>query len=623
MDGSFLTSGLAITLVGLCLGPIVHHLSRRRQELYGFLDGFVLVGVAGLILAEVLPETVSAAGLWAVFFAALGFVLPFLLERKLSLLPFSPNVFFRWLMIVGLLLHQTLDGIALSETLLGQTGDWLRVAVVLHQIPKGFFIWAMVDAARKPKLGFWVIGLLCAATIAGSLLGDRLGTVLDAFPLWLFQAFIAGGLLHVIVHHAPNAPGMAEAAADSPKQFALWSGLGAITSLGTLWALAPKWEAADPRHHEAGAGFVDRFVNLTVESAPPILLGFVAAGVVQAFIPRFVFAWMGVRDRVSQALRGILIGLPLPICSCGVVPVYLGLLRKGVPPAAAIAFLIATPEIGIDAFFLSAKLLGTQITLIRLAMAFLVALGVALTLARLFERIRVEETFTDILHPAEKPQPTTLRGKLLGALQFSTVELISHTGAWLLAGLAIAALIAPYATPETLGSIPRGVDILILSAIGMPLYICASAATPLAAVLLAGGISPGAVLALLITGPATNVTTFGILRRCHGLKGAVLFAASILGFSIACGLLVNALLPSGQVAVALPLQANTERSAVEWASAGALAVLFAIALLRLGPRGFLGQLTQGLETHAQCGHACDEHGHGHTHEHRHGHESVE
>src|SRR6266850_1300138 len=125
---------LLVSLAGLLLGPLTYRASRRSDEIYGFIDGFVLVGVAGLILTEVIPDTVRQAGPWALCFAAVGFVLPFALERRLALLPFSPNVFFRWLMILGLLLHQLLDGVALSYGMT-EGAVWLRLAVILHQVP--------------------------------------------------------------------------------------------------------------------------------------------------------------------------------------------------------------------------------------------------------------------------------------------------------------------------------------------------------------------------------------------------------------------------------------------------------------------------------------------------------
>lgn len=594
---------LLITLAGLLLGPVFYRLARRREGLYGFLDGFVLVGVAGLVLVEVLPRTIKEVGYSAVACAAAGFALPFALERRFALLPFSPNAFFRWIMILGLVLHQLIDGVALSELFPGP-GRWsLELAVILHQVPKGFFIWGMVGAAMGTRVALAVIVALCAATVAGFALGENLPLYLDQAPLWLFQAFIGGGLLHVIFHHVPGgaartaAPeggccGEADPRAGS-RQFRIAGGLGAISSLAMLWALGGSGPPAGAPGGDR-EGFTEVFARLCLESAPWILLGFIAAGVFHAFLPRVIFSWMGARGRMSQALRGIAIGLPLPLCSCGVVPVYLSLLKRSVPPAAALAFLIATPEIGIEGFFFSWNSLGLEITLLRIAMAFLIALAVAMTLGRTFEKIQAAGELDRLSLPEPRPLPGTAGGKLREALRTSLVELVDHTGAWLILGIAVAAVIEPYVEAEWISRVPRGVDVLVLSLIGMPLYVCAMAATPLAAVLIHKGVSIGAVLAFLITGPSTNVTTFGILRRYHGMKGAVLFAAAVYGFSIAIGFTINYLFPGGSVPAFGAGSPGHGEGPIAVISLGILCILFAGSILRLGPRGFLATLGETL-----------------------------
>ena len=607
---------LCISLAGLLLGPIAYRFSRRREGLYGCIDGFVLVGVSGLILTEVLPETVAAAGYWAIACAAAGFVLPLLLERRLSLLPFSPNAFFRWLMILGLILHQLLDGVALSEGLVQGGGVPLRMAVILHQVPKGFFIWSLVGETLGVRAGIAVIGGLCLATAGGFGLGDRIALLLEAQPLWLFQAFIGGGLLHVIFHHVPLLADAAPCAerlcgcGDRPaasRRFSVWSGIGALVSLAGL-----VWMHRLQQGPDGQGGFGTTFANLALESAPSILLGFLAAGLFQAFLPRLVFSWFRGRGRMSQALRGIALGVPLPICSCGVVPVYLSLLRKNVPPAAALAFLIATPEIGIDSFFLSRNLLGLEITLIRLTMAFLIALAVGLTLAKTFEKIQLSGEIDSFPLPRERTVPPTVGGKLREAARFGGLEIVDHTGAWLLAGLAVAALIGPDRWQEWIRSLPRDLDVILLSLIGLPLYVCASGATPLAAILLQNGVSTGAVLAFLITGPSTNMTTFGILRRYHGTRGAVLFAAAVYGFTIAIGLGINHLFTPSSPPIAQTL-AHSDHGVLNLTCAGLLGALFAGSIIRLGPRGFLAALGDSL------GAVSKGHDHGHDHGHGGGH----
>jgi hypothetical protein len=183
---------------------------------------------------------------------------------------------------------------------------------------------------------------------------------------------------------------------------------------------------------------------------------------------------------------------------------------------------------------------------------------------------------------------------------------VDHVGPWLIAGIAIAALVEPILHSDLLRRWPVGADVLLFAGVGMPLYVCASGATPLAAVLVANGASPGAALAFLLSGPATNITTFGVLSKIHGKRAALLFGAAILGLSIGLGLLTNLVIgevrgtPSG------------EGHAHGWLHIGSLVVLtavFAASVLRQGPRGFVGQVLDPY------GHENEEHDHSHLHRH--------
>ena len=124
----------------------------------------------------------------------------------------------------------------------------------------------------------------------------------------------------------------------------------------------------------------------------------------------------------------------------------------------------------------------------------------------------------------------------------------------------------------------------------MPTYVCASAATPLVAVLLLGGLSPGAALAFLITGPATNITTFGVLTQLHGKRAAVMFSLAIIGTSVGLGYAVNAFFGNIPI-VALDMLTVEGASAYKIASLIGLVLLFSASLLRRGPRGFVAELT--------------------------------
>jgi uncharacterized membrane protein YraQ (UPF0718 family) len=615
---------LTLCLAALLLGPVVYQISAAKRSTYAFFDGFVLVGVGGLVLFEILPRAFTSLGFGMVPVAIFGFLFPHFLEHRLNSLPISPRTILSTIIILGLVIHQILDGAALNEP--GpenamQAISTLGVAVILHQVPKGFLLWEISRKASGVFAAILVIAGLLAATTAGFLLGGQILSLIESRWVVYFQSFVAGGLLHVVVHHVS---GGAEGQPRSGLAFA--SGAGALAACGIL-AWMPHGHLLEAPGDEA-LRFRTAFIDLALESAPPILLGFAAAGLLQACVSLKSLRWFHGGNRISSALRGVLFGVPLPICSCGVVPVYHTLIRRGVPAAAAVAFLIATPEIGLDSFFLSLGLLGLEITLIRLAMAFIVAFLSSCILSDLYSRVlpvsgEPEETLTD------GDSTRGLARKLRRAFQFGYVELVDHLGVWIVVGLVVAAVIAALTEPGSaqsdalsswLASLPFGADVMVLALAGLPIYVCASGATPLAAVLLWKGVSPGAVLAFLITGPTTNVTTFGILAKLHGKWRAAALPAAVLAISVAIGIGINFLIPPGSAQP--PAILGHPHTTLEIVSTVLLALLLGISILRMGPRRFLGKLGGELGVAHSHSHGTDEHepacdadAHGHEHSH--------
>jgi uncharacterized membrane protein YraQ (UPF0718 family) len=347
-------------------------------------------------------------------------------------------------------------------------------------------------------------------------------------------------------------------------------------------------------HVEAGGQgleFGAAFLALALESAPALLLAYVAGGLLQVFLGESSLAWLGRGGRLSQALRGAVVGLPLPLCSCGVLPLYQSLTRRGLAPTAALSFLVAAPEIGLGAAFMSLPLLGLPFTLARVGAALLVALLTGILVGRLASaRLPASPPLGAGAPVAAARAP--LAERVRAGLRAGLVELVDHTAPWVLLGLALAALLEPLLDPLWLASLPQGWDVLLLALLGMPSYVCASGATPLVAVLLHKGLSPGAALAFLLTGPATNVTTFGVLARLHGRRLAFAFALAVGGASVLLGLGLNALLPAAAVAPA-HLAGEEAPGLLEVACLGALALLVAGSLVRQGPAGFLAQLLPG------------------------------
>jgi hypothetical protein len=182
------------------------------------------------------------------------------------------------------------------------------------------------------------------------------------------------------------------------------------------------------------------------------------------------------------------------------------------------------------------------------------------------------------------------------------------------AGLFVASLIEPLVDAAWLASLPDALEVPLLAIIGIPLYVCASGATPLVAVLMHKGLSAGAAIAFLLTGPATNIVTFGVLNALHGRRVALAFGVFVTGLAICMGYMVNLWMPS----VSIPLHelAAAESSVLNIVCLAGLCLLLLVSLLRQGPRGFIEQLAPFQDHDHHHGHA---HAHAHEHEHDHDH----
>lgn len=366
----------------------------------------------------------------------------------------------------------------------------------------------------------------------------------------------------------------------------LWSATGALLGVGIL--VLALWTNEGHRHaEELHVG--DTFLALALESGPALLLAYVLAGLMGVVITPARARWLGRGGQASQALRGVAFGLPLPVCSCGVLPLYEALVRRGVPATAAVGFLIATPELGLDAILLSVPLLGGELTVARLVAAFAVALVTALVVGR------VVGPPTPVMDsPEGARQQPPLRQRVVAGLRFGLEELFDHTMPWVLAGLLVAAWAQPLLSHQWLQAVPDALQVPLFALLGIPIYVCASGATPLAAVAIFAGVSPGAALAFLLAGPATNVTTFGVMRRLHGQRAALWLGVVVVLGAILAGWGVNAL--SLETLTGMEEHHHEEHPWWQWGSLAALALLLLASVFRQGPRGVIAQLMDPVET---------------------------
>lgn len=568
----YLIAALAALAVGPLLGRGVD--ARRGGPA---LNGLVLAAIPGLIFLEFVPSAFGEGDWFVLLALAAGLTIPVVVERWSRRWGAHTH---RWALLAGLsglAAHAALDGAALATVDPGATSPSVPLAIVLHRFPVGIAVWWLVAREIGRRAGVVALAALLLATLGGYVSGAalvRLGPDLGA--LTLYQAAVGGSLAHVVMHQG----GAARSPGERRRE-----GWGAILALALLVAVfVTGAEASAP----GAAGFLSRLWVLAAESAPALLLAYLCAGLLSAFLPQRSIRWMERGGGASRAARGMLIGLPFPICSCGVVPLYRSLIKRGAPPAAAMAFLVATPELGLDAVLLSIPLLGPQVTILRLATAALVALLVGWWVGgRLKAAGRAEET-------ADQPggQPGVLH-RLAGALRTGTGEVVDHTAPWIVLGLGVAALVTPLLKSGWLGGLPPVADVFLFALLGFPTYVCAASATPLVAAFLATGLSPGAGIAFLITGPATNISTLGLVSSLHGRNAAFAFAAIMVTLAVTSGIAINALFH----AISVPSLAALMEEApgvLQLVSLVLLAGLFLRSLVRRGLRGFVGELREGL-----------------------------
>ncbi len=313
--------------------------------------------------------------------------------------------------------------------------------------------------------------------------------------------------------------------------------------------------------------FINNFIELSAEASPWLLLGLLIAGLMKAWVPSEILS-KHLGEGKSAVVKAALIGAPLPLCSCGVIPVATELRRSGASAPATASFLVATPETGIDSVSVSYALLGPVFAVYRPFAAIMSAIVTGL----LVSTVKSEKIKSPIVEPEqsasaccasssvkkEVPKPTTssccstvdkiepepelssccstnaavtvaeattlppnllnnLIEKTRTGIYYAATKLIDDIIIWLAIGLIFAAVVRTFLPPEFLLSYGSGLPaMLLMIAISIPMYICATASTPIAAGFIMAGLSPGTALVFMMAGPATNVSTLGVIKNEMG-----------------------------------------------------------------------------------------------------------
>ncbi|WP_372832073.1 SO_0444 family Cu/Zn efflux transporter [Pontibacterium sp.] len=404
--------------------------------------------------------------------------------------------------------------------------------------------------------------------------------------------------------------------------------------------------------------FLENLLNIYLETAIWLLFGLSLAAVIKGWIPEKLVKRLLSGKGPGSVIRAALIGAPLPLCSCGVLPTAIGLHRSGDSKPATTSFLIATPETGIDSISVTYALMGPVMAIIRPFSAITSAIASGL-LVLFFDRDGTAKATADQKTPVKSccsskqaeespaessasdtgccsskkaaepvapvmtttsccgsknaaaplatvtttssfcsgknavkeasPQASccssqsktettpTKKPGIWAGLRFALVDVLDDIKYWMAFGLVMAAVIASLIEPGNLTAYGSGLGaMLLMLLVGLPLYICASASTPLAAALLVAGLSPGTVLVFLLVGPATNIASLGILIRELGKRAVVLYLTGISISAVGLGLLVDALLGDAAFELAAGIsdhQYGSEYMLLHWVAAVVLLLL--------------------------------------------------
>ncbi len=280
---------------------------------------------------------------------------------------------------------------------------------------------------------------------------------------------------------------------------------------------------------------------LFTEMSPYLLFGFLFAGILHIFMQKEKVGKMLNGNNVRSVMNATFLGIPLPLCSCGVIPAGLSFHKNGASKGATFSCLISTPQTGVDSVLVTYSLLGLPFAIIRPVVALVTGVFGGVT-ANIFTK---KEQRVGNRKPVAMPEKKA-GGKIKKVFVYGFYELIQDISKWLIIGLLLAALLA-VAIPDDFFTqyvhLPW-LNIFVVLLASVPLYVCATGSVPIAAVLLMKGLSPGAALVFLMAGPATNIATLTVLWRELGKKTTLVYLATIIGGAVLFGLLIDWLLPA-------------------------------------------------------------------------------
>ena len=356
---------------------------------------------------------------------------------------------------------------------------------------------------------------------------------------------------------------------------------------------------------------MEQILHLINEMSPFLLLGFLLAGLMHAFIPGQIYSRYLAKPTFSSVLYSALFGIPLPLCSCGVIPTAMSLRKEGASKGAVASFLIATPQTGVDSIIATYSLMGLPFAIARPIIAFVTALfgGQMVNMADKDPSPALPREGEESQHnkpveahcecgcghshdtSSEKNVTSTslpregwggVAGgfwqKLKEALSYAFLEMMEDIGKWLMIGLIVAGLITVL-VPDSFFEVFKDnslASMLLVLAFAIPMYLCATGSIPIAVALMLKGLTPGSALVLLMAGPACNMASILVINKVMGRKTLITYLASIIAGAVGFGLAIDHLLPREWFIPTIAPSAeccHEETSLFSWICTGVLMLL--------------------------------------------------
>lgn len=313
--------------------------------------------------------------------------------------------------------------------------------------------------------------------------------------------------------------------------------------------------------------YIERFLaslwQLTLEMSPYLMLGFLFAGILHVWVSQQkVHKYLG-QHNFRSVLNASIIGVPLPLCSCGVIPAGISFYKNGASKGAAVSFITSTPQTGVDSILVTWSMLGLPMAIIRPIIAIITGVFSGWWV----HKSEKQKHGAPLIHKTyDAEAPKHFGSKIAATFRYAFIDFMAVIVKWLVIGLLIAAVIDVIVPDDFFSAYMSNpfLEYLFIILVSVPLYVCSTASVPIAAVLILKGISPGAALVFLMAGPATNAAVITVVAQTLGRVTFLKYLTTIVTGAVIAGLVIDNLLPSSWFVVSENMQGHQHGVLPEW-----------------------------------------------------------